>query len=305
LFFSQLVCSVKGNKENELYVPLVKIANNVMDLCRDMGVDDVCDAQTGEQELIFQVNDPKCLSSNYMGLDGVPLPDATYRKPDVLATSLAAACAAAPAKKAAKGDVSDDCSRTWDDIRDNYATTQPANQHRWVTADLATELKLEGKMSPDIPERFEAKSSPKSLPEGSLPRPESKKAAEAAQRTSQAAQSSRARKSQTAAAGSRASQPTSISKRKRVGENGVVGSSSKKTKVDHQPDDETAVASSSDNTAVDDQPVAEDGTDSPDAIKAPKTRLLPGAVQVAIYAGCRLSSSPLIAHSLNLLIDGA
>jgi hypothetical protein len=161
-------------------------------------------------------------------------------------------------------------------------------------------------MSPDIPERFDINSSPESLPEGSLPRSESKKAgAEAAQRTSQAVQSSRPRTSQAAAAGSRASQSTPSSKWKCAGKNGAAGSSSKKTKVDHQPDDdETAVTSSSDKTAVDDQPVVEDGTDSPDAIKAPKSRLLPGAVQVAIYAGCRLSSSPLIAHSLNLLIDG-
>jgi hypothetical protein len=315
-----------GKKENDLYGPLVDIANNVMDLCRDMPIAGIHGPQVGEEELLFQVNDPKCLVSQYIGLDGVSLPEPTYRKPDLLATSLAAARTTVPAKKG-KGS-----SWTWNELRDKYATKKPAHQQSWFESRLAGEMKFEG-MDKELPPAFDEKPSPTPLAEGTLPVPKSENveagysASQAAASTNggnssaapgasvsshrgSAAHSSHRGASRTTASTSHGSQHTrsKAGKRKHNGDEGVtVSSATKKKRASHQHDGDGDTASYvANSTQAGDQLYTQDGSclDSPESIDAQKTRQLPGAVQLAIYAGCRLSSSPLITHSLNILVSG-
>jgi hypothetical protein len=288
------ILSVAAKNEQGCYVPFVAIGNLVMDLCRDVKVDDVQLAQTGDEEFLFQVNDPCRMRDEYRrGMDDALISKNTYRKPDILGTMFAAV-------RAATGkDV-----KTRDEyVNDGLDKKRPENNLSWVDARIAAEFKYtEAKGPRRVVPKGDWSSKPAPTLRGKIQElltvrsgatpfdPPSFSSSMAPVDTSSPAGSGAGKRKFEEAA--HADAPGS--KRTKLGAESTGGD-----KAASKPDkDEGGSVNNGGGPTNGDEP------DDDDDDRKPKNRMLNGAVQLAIYASARLSSSSMICHSINLLVNG-
>jgi hypothetical protein len=290
---TDIILSVAAKNEQGCYISFVTIGNLVMDLCRDVKVDDVQPAQTGDEEFLFQVNDPCRMRDEYRrGMDDTLINKNTYRKPDILGTMFAAVRA-----------VTGKDVKTRDEyVNDGLDKKRPEDNISWVDARIAAEFKYteatgargvvpKGDWSPKTAPTLRGRIqelltvrpgvTPFDLPSIS--------AAMTPVNTSGHAGS---------AAGKR--------KFKEAAHADAPGSKRSKLGAESTGGDKAASKPVKDESGGDNNGGGPNNGDEPDDEddSKPKNRMLNGAVQLAIYASARLSSSSMICHSINLLVNG-
>jgi hypothetical protein len=272
-----------------------------MDLCRDVQVDDVKPAQVGDEEFLFQVNDPCRMHDKYRrGMDDAPILRNTYRKPDILGTMFAAVRAVAK-----DANTRGQCKTRDEYIKHGHEQERPHKFLSWVDARIAAEFKYKAPMTKTkvAPQGdWSRKAAP--TPRGSA-RELIQGNPEAQRSTAPTLPSFGMVVTSGAASGHVGSGGSKRKHSEAAG--GVASTGNKRTKREDKTSGSATAKLAKDS--VDGGGNPEDAED-PDGFvdeddgKDKVRGVLNGAVQLAIYASARLSSSSMICHSINLLVDG-
>lgn len=272
--------SIATKKEQGLYVPFVKIANLVRDLCCNLKVNNLVPAQAGNKELLFHVNNHHMAGDDYCSIDGTPFIESTQWKPDIVATHFAAVCLDAPS------------AVSWAAYCNAHATQKPAHPLSWFNAQVAIKVKpycLKGKdKQKAIPKQY----SSKAKPESKGPQPIQVLEQEHMPLNTPLGQPGLHVPDHIAAYSSACSPSTAA-----TGLNVSTGkckASKLKSDVPSQRQKVSALTASAHNLGFATKARADDSKDC----------MMDGAVQLAIYAGACMLSSPIITHSINILLRG-
>jgi hypothetical protein len=258
-----------------------------MDLCRDVQVDDVKPAQVGDEEFLFQVNDPCRMHDKYRrGMDDAPILRNTYRKPDILGTMFAAVRAVTK-----HPNTRGQCKTRDEYIEHGHEQKRPQKFLSWADARIAAEFKYK------VPTN-----KTKVTPQGDWSRkaaPTPRGSARELIQDNPEVQGSTARTlpsfGMVVTSGAASGHVGSGGSKRKHSEaaGGAASASNKRAKREEVEGDGDP-----------EDPEDPDGFVDEDDGKAKVRGVLNGAVQLAIYASARLSSSSMICHSLNLLVDG-
>jgi hypothetical protein len=241
-------------------------------MLRSINLEGLKPPSKGDEELIFQVNDPNSIHSQPVGIDGLSFDQDTLRKPDATAMPLRAS----------------GMTEDWESYRRNRAQTKPRKGFplTWFDCRMAVEFKKSVdymELPPSIWEPCDApNTSDPFLKPGIAPIMEDELITPALPVVSEAHvdfPSAPAVLMNKPKSNLGSSSRTNAVGRKRQSDDDQRDTSSKKAKHHKEP-------------TLNQRSYSE------------KNRRLNGAVQLSIYAGERISSSIVISHSWNLLIRG-